>query len=428
MLTIIEKQDQKKFIDRILKRSQMNDEKVIQTVDIIIKQVKAYGDEALFNYTRALDGAELTTFRVSDEEMNEAFKSIDPLLLADLKKAMSNIQFYHEKQKISSFEYEKEKGIIIGQRVSAIESVGIYVPGGTAAYPSTVLLNVIPAKIAGVKRIVMITPPNKQGKINTNILAAAYLSGVDEIYKIGGAQGIAALAYGTNSIPKVSKIVGPGNMYVAMAKKMVSGVVGIDMIAGPSEVLIIADEIANPRYIACDLMAQAEHDPSAAAMLITTSKSLAEQVNKMIEEEIKSLSRSEIILTSFKNFGAILITDNLREAVQITNQIAPEHLEILTESDDEIFELIENAGSIFLGGYTPEPVGDYFAGPNHTLPTSGTATFSSALSVLDFMKKSSYVRYTKEALLDAKDSIIRLAESEQLTAHARSIEVRFRKS
>jgi len=428
MLKVIEQKNQRDLVEKLLSRSQMNDEKVNQTVEIIVKAVKAYGDEALFNYTKALDGADLSALRVSDQEMKDALTRVDPRLLADLKKAMANIRFYHEKQVLKPFEYEKEKGIIIGQRVSAIQSVGVYVPGGTAAYPSTVLMNVIPAKIAGVRRIVMITPPGRDGSINPNILAAASLAGVDEIYKVGGAQGIAALAYGTASIPKVSKIVGPGNMYVAMAKKMVSGDVGIDLIAGPSEVLIIADEKANPRYIACDLMAQAEHDPYAAAILVTNSRTLATAVNQMIEEEITSLSRKEIIEMSFKNFGSIILVENLDEAVNISNRIAPEHLEIFTEDMMQVFDKIENAGSIFLGGYTPEPVGDYFAGPNHTLPTSGTATFSSALSVLDFTKKSSYVKYTKEALSDAKESIIRLAESEKLTAHARAIEVRFRKS
>lgn len=426
MLKIIEKKYQSALFQKLLSRSQFNDIKVNQVVEEIIKQVKTYGDEALRNYTKAFDGASLDQFKVSKDEMNEALDLVSDVLKNDLRLAMENITYYHQKQMIEPFEYEKEPGIIIGQRVTPIESVGIYVPGGTAAYPSTVLMNAIPAKIAGVKRIVMITPPGKDGKVNPNILVAASIAGVDDIYKVGGAQGIAALAYGTDSIPKVSKIVGPGNMYVAMAKKMVSGYVGIDMIAGPSEVLIIADEKANPRFIACDLMAQAEHDPYAAAILVTNSQELAEKVNVYIEEEIKTLSRRSIIEASFQNYGAIILVDDIKEAVDISNMIAPEHLEILTETPEDIFKDILHAGSIFLGSYTPEPVGDYFAGPNHTLPTSGTATFASALSVLDFIKKSSYTYYSKEALSQAKDSIIRLAESEKLTAHAKAIEVRFK--
>lgn len=426
MLKMIDKKNQSALFQKLLSRSQFNDIKINQTVEEIINQVKTYKDDALRNYTKTFDGVTLDQFKVSDDEMNEALNLISDVLKNDLRLAMENIMFYHQKQMIESFEYEKEPGIIIGQRVTPIESVGIYVPGGTAAYPSTVLMNAIPAKIAGVKKIVMITPPGKDGKVNPNILVAANIAGVDEIYKVGGAQGIAALAYGTDLIPKVSKIVGPGNMYVAMAKKMVSGYVGIDMIAGPSEVLIIADEKANPRFIACDLMAQAEHDPYAAAILITNSQNLAQEVNFYIEEEIKTLSRRSIIEASFQNYGAIIIVDDIKEAVDISNMIAPEHLEILTETPEELLKDILHAGSIFLGSYTPEPVGDYFAGPNHTLPTSGTATFASALSVLDFIKKSSYTSYSKEALKQSKDSIIRLAESEKLTAHAKSIEVRFK--
>lgn len=427
MLTIIHKQKQGELFDKLIARSRMNYPMINEAVIEIIKQVKTYGDEALINYTKAFDGAILSSFRVSALEIETAVKSVDAILINDLKKAMKNIAFYHEKQKVQPFEYTQEPGIIIGQKVSAIKSVGIYVPGGTASYPSTVLMNAIPAKIAGVKRIIMITPPDTNGNVNPIILAAASLCGIDEIYKIGGAQGVAALAYGTASIPKVSKIVGPGNMYVAVAKKMVSGDVGIDMIAGPSEVLIIADQYANPSYIACDLMAQAEHDPYAASILVTNSLELAQKVNEAIEKEITKLSRKSIIETAFNNVGAIIMVEDLKEAIAIANQIAPEHLEILTENYADILNDIEHAGSIFLGSYTPEPVGDYYAGPNHTLPTSGTATFSSALSMLDFTKKSSYVYYSKEALSEAKDSIIRLAESEKLTAHARSISVRFDK-
>ncbi len=427
MLKIIDQNQRNEVMKKLILRSDINDQKITQTVETIVNEVKSFKDEALRNYTNMFDGVSLSDFRVTEEEINQAYQMADPLLIEDLKKAIKNIEFYHEKQQIKSFEYEKEDGIIIGQRVTPIKSVGIYVPGGTAAYPSTVLMNALPAKIAGVKRIVMITPPNKEDKINKNILAAAKLVGIAEIYKVGGAQGIAALAYGTESIPKVSKIVGPGNVYVAIAKRLVSGVVGIDMIAGPSEVLIIADENANPKYIACDLMAQAEHDPKAAAMLITNSRVLADQVNLEIKKEIETLERRSIIESSLKNFGAILLVDEIKDAIEITNQIAPEHLEILIENPKDIFDKIEHAGSIFLGPYAPEPLGDYYAGPNHTLPTSGTATYASGLSVLDFIKKSSYVYYSKEALSKAQDSIIRLANAEGLTAHARSIEVRFRK-
>lgn len=427
MLKIINQINQDDMIEKLMLRSSINDIKITQTVETIVKEVKFFKDEAVLNYTKAFDGVGVMNFKVTQEEIDDAYSRVDALLIDDLKKAIENIKFYHQKQLIDSFEYEKEDGVIIGQKVSPIQSVGIYVPGGRAAYPSTVLMNALPAKIAGVKKIVMITPPNKEGKINDHILAAAKLVGVDEIYKVGGAQGIAALAYGTESIPKVSKIVGPGNIYVAIAKKIVSGSVGIDMIAGPSEVLIIADEFADPNYIACDLMAQAEHDPKAAAMLITNSKTLADKVNEELEKEIKTLSRREIIESSLKDYGAIILVDSIDQAAEISNRIAPEHLEIMTNNPSAIFKDIEHAGSIFIGPYSPEPVGDYFAGPNHTLPTSGTATFSSGLSVLDFIKKSSYVYYSKKALEKAKNSIIRIAESEGLSAHARSIESRFRK-
>lgn len=425
MLKIINKNTQMALLDTLLSRSQLNDTSVNTVVEEIVSAVKLKKDEAVIAFTRQFDKANIATFRVSDQEIQDAMNEVDPLLIEDLTKARENIAFYHEKQKLSSFEVKKDNGIILGQKVSPIPSVGIYVPGGTAAYPSTVLMNAVPAKIAGVKKIVMVTPPDSLGNINPTILVAAKLAGVDEIYKVGGAQAVAALAFGTESIPKVAKIVGPGNIYVAMAKKMVSGYVGIDLIAGPSELLVIADNSANPTYIACDLMAQAEHDKEAAAILITTSLDLANQVNSALEKEIKTLSRKAIIEASFQNYGAIVIVDSLEEAAMLSNQIAPEHLELLTEDNASVFEQIEHAGSIFLGSYTPEPVGDYFAGPNHTLPTSGTATFSSGLSVLDFIKKSSYTYYSKEALAEAKDSIVRIATSERLTAHARSVSVRF---
>lgn len=413
------------WIERLLKRSQFDFTEINKSVEEIIANVKKYGDEAVNMYTKTFDGIEVKSFKVSEDQINLAMSEASPDLIKYLKLAMQNIKAYHELQKIEDFEIKKDDGIILGQRVKPIETVGIYVPGGTAAYPSTVLMNAVPAKIAGVKRLIMITPPQKDGTIKASLMVAARLAGVDEIYTVGGAQGIAALTFGTASIPKVNKIVGPGNIYVAIAKKQVSGYVGIDMIAGPSEVLIIADEKANPKYIAADLMAQAEHDKLSAAILLTTSKDIAGSVKNEIEKEIQTLERKSIIEQSLNTFGAIMVLDTLEEAISISNQIAPEHLEILTEDPFKVLKSIENAGSIFLGLYTPEPVGDYFAGPNHTLPTSGTAKFSSALSVLDFVKKSSYTYYTKDALKSASQAIVGLAEEERLTAHKRSIQIRF---
>ncbi len=413
------------WIERLLKRSQFDFTEINKSVEEIIANVKKYGDEAVNMYTKTFDGIEVKSFKVSEDQINLAMSEASPDLIKYLKLAMQNIKAYHELQKIEDFEIKKDDGIILGQRVKPIETVGIYVPGGTAAYPSTVLMNAVPAKIAGVKRLIMITPPQKDGTIKASLMVAARLAGVDEIYTVGGAQGIAALTFGTTSIPKVNKIVGPGNIYVAIAKKQVSGYVGIDMIAGPSEVLIIADEKANPKYIAADLMAQAEHDKLSAAILLTTSKDIAGSVKNEIEKEIQTLERKSIIEQSLNTFGAIMVLDTLEEAISISNQIAPEHLEILTEDPFKVLKSIENAGSIFLGLYTPEPVGDYFAGPNHTLPTSGTAKFSSALSVLDFVKKSSYTYYTKDALKSASQAIVGLAEEERLTAHKRSIQIRF---
>jgi histidinol dehydrogenase len=419
--------DQKEnlWIERLLKRSQFDFTEINKSVEEIIANVKKYGDEAVKMYTKTFDGIEIKSFKVSDDQINLAMSEASLDLIKYLKLAMQNIKAYHELQKIEDFEIKKEDGIILGQRVKPIETVGIYVPGGTAAYPSTVLMNAVPAKIAGVKRLIMITPPQKDGTIKASLMVAARLAGVDEIYTVGGAQGIAALTFGTISMPKVDKIVGPGNIYVAIAKKQVSGYVGIDMIAGPSEVLIIADEKANPKYIAADLMAQAEHDKLSAAILLTTSKDIAGSVKDEIEKQIQTLERKSIIEQSLNTLGAIMVLDTLEEAISISNQIAPEHLEILTEDPFEVLKNIENAGSIFLGPYTPEPVGDYFAGPNHTLPTSGTSKFSSALSVLDFVKKSSYTYYSKDALKSASQAIVGLAEEERLTAHKRSIQIRF---
>lgn len=423
MIEIIKKDDV--LLNNILHRSQLNKEDVNQVVKEILQDVKTYGDQKVFEYTKLFDGVELKSIKVTKEEIDEAFKRIDPLLLNDLKQAKENIYAYHVEQKFKPYVINKE-GITLKQIVRPIEKVGIYVPGGTAAYPSTVLMNGVPAQIAGVKNIVMITPPNKEGKIKDSIIVAATIAGVTEIYKVGGAQGIAALAYGTASIPKVDKIVGPGNIYVAMAKKEVLGYVGIDMIAGPSEILIIADQYANPNYIACDLMSQAEHDPLASAICITTSIDLANQIKNALISQIKGLTRKDIIESSLKNFGAIMVVETIKEAIELSNRIAPEHLELLIENPENVMDLIQNAGSIFLGPYTPEPVGDYFAGPNHTLPTSSTSRFSSGLSVTDFMKKMSVSSYSKDALKKAKDSIIRLAFEEGLDAHAKAIAIRFK--
>ncbi|MDO9629831.1 MAG: histidinol dehydrogenase [Acholeplasmataceae bacterium] len=425
MIPIIKQNENNDLFQKMIQRTQFDFNRINAVVEEIVMNVKKYKDDAVRKHTQAFDGINLKDFKVSEKEFEDAFQRIDPKLVGYLKSALENIKSYHEKQMIQSFRVDKENGIMIGQIVRAIDTVGIYVPGGTANYPSTVLMNAVPAKIAGVKRLVMVTPPNKEGYIKDSILVAARLAGVDEIYKIGGAQGIAALTYGTETIPRVNKIVGPGNIYVTIAKRLVSGYVGIDMIAGPSEVLIIADDSANPDYIAADLMAQAEHDVLAASILLTDSIELANQVQKSIEKQIVKLERKKIIEESLKNYGAIVLTNSLSDSIYIANQLAPEHLEILTKKPEEVLEKIENAGAIFLGPYTPEPVGDYYAGPNHTLPTSGTARFASALSTLDFLKKTSVVSYSKEALLSASEAIIGLANEEGLTAHANSIAIRF---
>ena len=425
MIPIINQNENNELFTKLIQRTQFDFNRINSVVEEIVSNVKKYKDDAVRKYTSAFDGIDLKDFKVSEKEIEDAFQRIDKKLEGYLKGALENIKSYHEKQMIQSFNIEKENGILLGQIVKPIDIVGIYVPGGTASYPSTVLMNAVPAKIAGVKRLVMVTPPNKEGKIKDSILVAAKLAGVDEIYKVGGAQGIAALTYGTETIPKVNKIVGPGNIYVAIAKRLVSGYVGIDMIAGPSEVLIIADENQNPDYIAADLMAQAEHDVLAASILLTNSLELAYKVQESIEKQIVNLERRKIIDESLSSYGAIVITSSLSESIKIANQLAPEHLEILTKKPLEVLEQIENAGAIFLGEYTPEPVGDYFAGPNHTLPTSGTSRFSSALSTLDFLKKTSVVSYSKEALKKSSEAIIGLANEEGLTAHANAIKVRF---
>jgi histidinol dehydrogenase len=424
-MKIIDYKSQKELVQSILERNQFEFQQVNEAVKDILSRVKSYGDEALRAYTKTFDGILLDEFRVSEIEFQEAFQEVDEVLISDLRFAYQNIYQYHQKQTFQPFEIKNGTDIYLAQRVLPIENVGMYVPGGTAKYPSTVLMNAIPAKIAGVKRLVMVTPPKPNGKIDALTLVAAQIAGVDEVYKIGGAQSIAALAYGTKSIRPVSKIVGPGNLYVAMAKKMLSGYVGIDMVAGPSEVLIIADENANPNFIAADLMAQAEHDIFASAILITNSLKLANEVLKAIQVQKVNLSRKETIEKAFNDFGAIIIVDDIEDAFHLANQIAPEHLEIMVEDPFTSLSKIKNAGSIFLGSYTPEPVGDYVAGPNHTLPTSGTAKFASGLSTQDFQKKSSVTFYSKDALEKAKDSIIRLAEAEGLDAHSYAIKSRF---
>ncbi len=426
MLRVIEEKNNENFIEELNSRSTQDYKKVTKDVEVIIEDVKNNGNKALFKYAKKFDGFEGKDFLVKKHEIEKALEEIDKDLYETIEKAYENIKDYHKKQKRRTSTYKpEEQDIILGQIIRPIKKAGIYVPGGKAAYPSTVLMNAVPAKIAGVKELTMITPVGKNGIIPPSILTAAYISGVDKIYKIGGAHGIAALAFGTETISQVYKITGPGNIYVTAAKKIVSEKVGIDMIAGPSEILIVADKNANPKYIAADLISQAEHDEMAASILITDSHKLADKVNNYLLEMVDSLERKKIIKKSLKEYGGILLTDSLNESLDIANIIAPEHLEILTENPFEDYKKIENAGAIFLGEFSPEPVGDYFAGPNHTLPTSGTSRFSSPLSVDDFIKKSSLIYYSKNSLEKSKDDIIRFAENEGLTGHANSIKVRF---
>ena len=414
-------------LEKELARSQFSYDDVNETVENILKDVKKRGDKALFEYTRKFDKVNLKTLEVSEEEIQKAFDTIDKELLEVIKYSHDNIKLFHERQVRNNFIVKKENGVSLGQIINPIEKVGLYVPGGTAAYPSTVLMNAVPAKIAGCKEIIMVTPPTSDGTILPSLLVAAKIAGVDRIFKVGGAQSIAALSYGTESIPKVYKIVGPGNIYVAMAKKMVYGEVSIDMIAGPSEVLIIADDSANPVHVAADLLSQAEHDKLAASILVTTSKELAKNVAEQLEIQLKELEREEIARVSIETQGRIIVTKTIDEAIKISNEIAPEHLELAVSNPFELLTRVKNAGSIFMGHNTPEPLGDYLAGPNHTLPTSGTAKFSSPLSVDDFIKKSSFIYYSKEGLEEVKDKVIKFAESEGLTAHARSVSKRFEK-
>lgn len=421
------KESTKDILENLLKRSPNNYGKFEAAVADILANVKEKGDEALFSYTKKFDKVEVTpeTIRVTEEEIEEAYKAVDASLLEVIRKALVNIRSYHEKQRQNSWFTSTENGTMLGQKVTPLNRVGVYVPGGKAVYPSSVLMNIVPAKVAGVSHIVMTTPPGKDGKVNPSTLVAAKEAGADEIYKVGGAQAIGALAYGTASIPKVDKIVGPGNIFVALAKKAVYGHVSIDSIAGPSEILVLADETANAHYVAADLLSQAEHDEMASAILITTSTELAQNVEKEIEGYLKVLSRKEIIEKSLENFGYILIAEDMNEAIEAANEIASEHMEIVTKNAFEVMMKVRNAGAIFIGEYSSEPLGDYFAGPNHVLPTNGTAKFFSALSVDDFIKKSSIVYYSKSALQEIHKDIIQFASSEQLTAHANSIAVRF---
>lgn len=421
------KESTKDILENLLKRSPNNYGKFEAAVADILANVKEKGDEALFSYTKEFDKVEVTpeTIRVTEAEIEEAYKAVDASLLEVIRKALVNIRSYHEKQRQNSWFTSTENGTMLGQKVTPLNRVGVYVPGGKAVYPSSVLMNIVPAKVAGVPHIVMTTPPGKDGKVNPSTLVAAKEAGADEIYKVGGAQAIGALAYGTASIPKVDKIVGPGNIFVALAKKAVYGHVSIDSIAGPSEILVLADETANAHYVAADLLSQAEHDEMASAILITTSTELAQNVEKEIEGYLKVLSRKEIIEKSLENFGYILIAEDMDEAIEAANEIASEHMEIVTKNAFEVMMKVRNAGAIFIGKYSSEPLGDYFAGPNHVLPTNGTAKFFSALSVDDFIKKSSIVYYSRSALQEIHKDIIQFASSEQLTAHANSIAVRF---
>ena len=421
------KETQNNILENLLKRSPNSYGEFESRVNDIIQNVREKRDEAIFEYTLKFDGATIDqdNIRVTEEEIKEAYEQVDPKLLDVIRKALVNIRDYHTKQKQYSWFDSDESGIILGQKVTPLKTVGVYVPGGKAVYPSSVLMNVIPAKVAGVSNIIMTTPCGKDGKVYPSTLVAAKEAGVDAIYKVGGAQSIAALAFGTESIPKVDKIVGPGNIYVALAKKAVFGYVSIDSIAGPSEIMVLADETANPRFVAADLLSQAEHDEMASAILVTTSETLAEQVSMEVDKFVVTLSRKEIIRKSLDNYGYILVADTMQDAIDTVNEIASEHLELVTKNPFETMTKIRNAGAIFIGEYSSEPLGDYFAGPNHVLPTNGTAKFFSPLSVDDFIKKSSIISYSREALEPVYKDIVQFAECEKLTAHANSIRVRF---
>ena len=421
------KETQNNILENLLKRSPNSYGEFESRVNDIIQNVREKRDEAIFEYTLKFDGATINqdNIRVTEEEIKEAYEQVDPKLLDVIRKALVNIRDYHAKQKQYSWFDSDESGIILGQKVTPLKTVGVYVPGGKAVYPSSVLMNVIPAKVAGVSNIIMTTPCGKDGKVYPSTLVAAKEAGVDAIYKVGGAQAIAALAFGTESIPKVDKIVGPGNIYVALAKKAVFGYVSIDSIAGPSEIMVLADETANPRFVAADLLSQAEHDEMASAILVTTSETLAERVSVEVDKFVEPLSRKEIIRKSLDNYGYILVADTMQDAIDTVNEIASEHLELVTKNPFETMTKIRNAGAIFIGEYSSEPLGDYFAGPNHVLPTNGTAKFFSPLGVDDFIKKSSIISYSREALEPVYKDIVQFAECEKLTAHANSIRVRF---
>lgn len=415
------------LLNNLLKRSPGNYDTYQDTVLQIVSRIKEEGDQALFELTARFDwdGISAETLRVSESEIQEAYACIDPVLLETIRKSLANIRSYHEKQKQYSWFDTTSEGTMLGQKITPLSSAGVYVPGGKAVYPSSVLMNIVPAKIAGVERVIMCTPCSREGKIDPSVLVAAKEAGADEIYKAGGAQAIAAMAYGTESIPKVDKITGPGNIFVALAKKAVSGLVSIDSIAGPSEILVLADETANPRYVAADLLSQAEHDEMASAILVTTSMELAEKVSREVDGFVQTLSRKAIIQRSLEQYGYLLVADSMEAAIDTVNQIASEHLEIVTKNPFEVMMKIKHAGAIFLGEYSSEPLGDYFAGPNHILPTNGTARFFSPVSVDDFVKKSSIIYYSKEALQKVHKDIEYFAKAEQLTAHANSIAVRF---
>ncbi|RHO84444.1 histidinol dehydrogenase [Clostridiaceae bacterium AF42-6] len=426
-IVTLSKESRQNLLDSLLKRSPGNYGQYQDTVQEIVDRVKTKGDQALFELTRKFDweGIDASNVKVTEAEVQEAYDTIDPQLVETIRKSLKNIREYHEKQKQYSWFDTTPEGTMLGQKVTPLASAGVYVPGGKAVYPSSVLMNIVPAKIAGVAHVVMCTPCNKEGKVNPAVLVAAKEAGADEVYKVGGAQAIAAMAFGTESIPKVDKITGPGNIFVALAKKAVSGFVSIDSIAGPSEILVLADETANPRYVAADLLSQAEHDEMASAILVTTSKELAEKVSEEVDAFVKILSRKEIISKSLDNYGYILVAETLEDAIETVDLIASEHLEIVTKNPFEVMMKVKNAGAIFLGEYSSEPLGDYFAGPNHILPTNGTARFFSPVSVDDFIKKSSIIYYSKEALQRVHKDIEYFAKAEQLTAHANSIAVRF---
>ena len=426
-IVTLSKESRQNLLDSLLKRSPGNYGQYQDTVQEIVDRVKTKGDQALFELTRKFDweGIDASNVKVTEAEVQEAYDTIDPQLVETIRKSLKNIREYHEKQKQYSWFDTTPEGTMLGQKVTPLASAGVYVPGGKAVYPSSVLMNIVPAKIAGVAHVVMCTPCNKEGKVNPAVLVAAKEAGADEVYKVGGAQAIAAMAFGTESIPKVDKITGPGNIFVALAKKAVSGFVSIDSIAGPSEILVLADETATPRYVAADLLSQAEHDELASAILITTSKELAEKVSKEVDGFVKVLERAPIIQKSLDNYGYILLADNMEDAIDAANAIASEHLEIITKNPFDTMTRIRNAGAIFLGEYASEPLGDYFAGPNHILPTNGTARFFSPVNVDDFIKKTSIISYSRQALEKVHNQIETFAKSEGLTAHANSIKVRF---